>query len=151
MGALFAWIENTSIATTVAGSAALTATLSAVHLLGFTLVTSGALVANLRSLGLLFRQRQDVELVVPANRVVLLGLAISVSTGALLFSPRATAAGTNGIFELKMLLLLGAALFHFAAYRHHTARAYPRRAVGAIGLTLWLTLAATACAFILLE
>jgi hypothetical protein len=151
MGALFAWIENTSIATTVASSAALTATLSAVHLLGFTLVTSGALVANLQSLGLLFRRRQHVELVVPANRMMLLGLAISVSTGALLFSARAIAASTNGIFQLKMLLLLGAALFHFMAYREHTAREYPRRAVGTIGLTLWLTLAVTACAFILLE
>lgn len=155
MNALFTWIETTSIARTVGGSVYLTASLSAMHLLGFTLVTSGALVANLRSLGALFAHRPIAEVLRPANRALLVGLAISLSTGALLFSTRATAVSANGTFQLKMLLLIAAAIFHFAMQRGVLAQqsigVRQARAAGAVGLSLWMGLAVTACAFILLE
>ena len=154
MDTQFAWIESTSIATAVASSSTLTASLSAIHVIGFTLVTGGALVAHLRSLGAVLTRRPSVDVVEPANRVILVGLAISLATGALLFAARATAVGTNGTFQLKMLLLISAALFHFTLLRRMTAHplAVPAaRAAGAIGLSLWLALAVTACAFILLE
>jgi hypothetical protein len=148
MGELFGWVENTSVARTVAESAGLTASLSAIHVIGFTLVTSGALVANLRALGALFRARPAAAVVGPANLAILAGLAISVSTGALLFAARATEVSSNGTFQLKMLLLAAAAAFHFAVHRRFAAAA---PVAGALGLSLWLGLAVTACAFILLE
>jgi hypothetical protein len=154
MGALFAWIEGTGVATAVANSATLTASLSAVHVIGFTLVTGGALVANLRALGVLLSQRPAVDVVTPANRVILLGLAISLLTGALLFSARATTVSANGTFQLKMLLLVSAALFHFTVHRRasvHANTVAMARAAGALGVSLWFGLAVTACAFILLE
>jgi hypothetical protein len=148
MSELFGWIENTNLARTVASSVGLTASLSAIHVLGFTLVTSGALVANLRALGALFHERPIADVVRPANRAILTGLAISVSTGGLLFAARATEVGSDGIFELKMLFLGAAAAFHFTIHRR-PARYAP--AAGALGLSLWLGLAVTACAFILFE
>jgi hypothetical protein len=154
MQPLLTWLESTGIATSVASSATLTASLSAVHVIGFTLVTGGALVANLRSLGALFRERNAVDVAGPANRAILLGLAISVSTGLLLFSARATEASANGTFRLKMFLLVAAVLFHFVLQPRAAARGdglQRTRAASAIGLTLWLALAVTACAFILLE
>lgn len=51
MSPFFAWVEPTGVATTVRPPLLLTGGLSAVHLLGFRLVTGGALVANLRLLG----------------------------------------------------------------------------------------------------
>ena len=144
MDPLFAWIEATALAKAIAESLTLTATLSAVHLLGFTLVMGSALVGNLRLLGWLLSQHAADQVLRPCNRAITIGLATSVTTGALLFAARATAVGVNGTFQLKMLLLLAAAAFQFAYA--------PRARVGAaVSLALWLALAVTACVFILLE
>jgi hypothetical protein len=143
------WLEATTLARTVAASADITAWLSAVHAVGFALVMGSALVGNLRGLGAVLPQCTIADVVRPANRAILLGLAISVATGALLFSARAADAAANGSFRLKMLLLLLAAAFQLTFVR----RAPPEyvRAASAVGLSLWLGLALAACAFILLE
>jgi hypothetical protein len=155
VSAILSWIEATRVATTVAESATLTAWLSAVHVVGFALVTGAALVANLRGLGALFSRIESADVLVAANRAIALGLAISVATGALLFAARAADAGANGTFQLKMLLLLGAATFQFAivggrgAAERRSAQA--SRVVSAVALALWLGLALAAFAFLLLE
>lgn len=133
----------------------LTASLSAVHMLGFTLVMGGALLANLRLLGVALRRVPPVEVAVPAGRVIAAGLTVSVVTGFLLFSPKATSAAENVFFQLKMLLLVGAALFHLIVLRHAVRREAIGtawlRGIGGVGLVLWVGLAGAACAFILLE
>jgi hypothetical protein len=153
--AFFGWLQTTSVATTVRDSLLLTGALSAVHLLGFTLVTGGALVANLRLLGSLFPHRAVEEVTGPAARGIALGLAVSIGTGLLLFAPRALSASVNSTFRLKMLLLLAAAAFHFTMHRRVARRpgAAPAllRATGGIGLALWVGVALAGCAFILLE
>jgi hypothetical protein len=154
MQAFFTWLQGTSGAAAIAGSTALTGSLSALHVVGFTLVMGGALVANLRALGVLLAGRPAVELIAPANRIVLLGLATSLVTGALLFAGRATEVSGNGTFQLKMLLLVTATLVHFAVNRTALGsgiRGALGRAAHALSLALWLGLAVTACAFILLE
>jgi hypothetical protein len=64
-------------------------------------------------------------------------------------------ASANRIFQIKMLLLASAALFHFTVHRAVTRRPLVSRgalrAVGAIGFFLWAGLALAGCAFILLE
>ena len=155
MGAFLEWIQATGLAATIRDSLLLTGALSAVHLLGFTLVTGGALVSNLRLLGALFPQYPVVEVSRPASRGIAVGLALSVTTGMLLFAPRAMAASANRTFQLKMLLLLGAATFHVTMHRGvaRQTRATPGqlRLIGGVGLALWLGLALAGCAYILLE
>ena len=166
MTAFFAWLESTRVALAVRDTLVLNAGLSAVHLLGFTLVTGGALVANLNLLGVLFRGRPPIEVTRPASRGIALGLAISILTGVFLFAPRATAASVNWIFQLKMTLLVTAVLFHLLVHRrvartaghHHITGQSTRswstpvqRATGVVGLLLWTGLALSGCAFILLE
>lgn len=154
MAAFFAWLEGTRMAITVRDSLMLTGALSAVHVVGFTLTTGGALVANLNLLGVLFPGRPPIEVTRPASRGIALGLTISALTGILLFAPRATVASVNGIFQVKMLLLAAAVLFH-ALVHQRVARvevsSSMRRGTGAIGLLLWTGLALAGCAFILLE
>ena len=155
MNSLLEWIQATGLATTVKESLLLTGALSAVHLLGFTLVTGGALVSNLRLLGALFPQYPVVEVSRPAGRGIAVGLVLSVTTGLLLFAPRAMVASANNTFQLKMLLLVGAATFH--ATLHRSVARQPRatpgllRLIGGVGLALWLGLALAGCAYILLE
>ena len=155
MDALLTWLQATSIANAVRDSTLLTGSLSAVHLVGFTLITGGALVSNLRLLGMLLPERPVLDISRPATRGIALGLVISVVTGVLLFAPRAIVASANPIFQIKMLLLAFAAVFHFTV--HRTAARRPAlappvlRTVGGIGLFLWAGLALVGCAFILLE
>lgn len=155
MSSLLEWAQATGVAATVRDSLVLTAALSAVHLLGFTLVTGGALVSNLRLVGALFPRYPVVEVSRPASRGIAVGLALSITTGLLLFAPRAIAASSNSTFQLKMLLLLGAAAFHVTLHRGVARRpgTTPRlqRLIGGVGLALWLGLALAGCAFILLE
>ena len=155
MDALFAWLQSTAVATAVGDSILLTGALSAVHLLGFTLVTGGALVANLRLLGLLLPERPLLDVVRPTSRGIAVGLTISVATGVLLFAPRALVASGNRIFQIKMLLLASAAAFHFIVVRAVSRRPLVgrgvTRTVGGAGFLLWVGLALAGCAFILLE
>ena len=154
MAGLFVWLEGTRMAIAVRDSLMLTGALSAVHLVGFTLTTGGALVANLNLLGVLFPGRPPLEVTRPASRGIALGVTISALTGILLFAPRATVASVNGIFQMKMLLLVAAVLFHTLVHqrvaRVATSSAM-RRGTGAVGLLLWTSLALAGCAFILLE
>ena len=142
------------MAIAVRDSLTLTGALSAVHLIGFTLTTGGALVANLNLLGVLFPDRPPLEVSRPASRGIALGLAISALTGVLLFAPRATVASVNGIFQTKMLLLITAVLFHALVHQRvagSSVSTTARRGTGAVGLLLWTGLALAGCAYILLE
>jgi hypothetical protein len=145
MDTALTWYQNSAVASAVGNSPTITAVLSAFHALGFTCIMGGALFANLGRLGVLFPARPVRELTVPGTRLIALGLAISVPTGLALFGPRATAAGHNTFFGLKMLFLLLAAGVQFGLLRRET------RAIGAASLVLWFGLAAAALSFILLE
>jgi hypothetical protein len=145
MDTALAWYQSSAVASTVGSSPTLTAVLSAFHALGFTFIMGGALFANLGRLGVLFPTRPVRETTGPGSTLIALGLVLSLPTGLLLFGPRATAAGHNTFFQLKMLLLVTAAAVQFGLLRRDS------RGVGAAGLALWLGLAAAACAFILLE
>jgi hypothetical protein len=155
MTSVFAWLEGTRVALTVRDSLMLTGALSSVHLLGFTLTTGGALVANLNLLGVILRGHAPIVVSRPATRGILVGLAISLLTGVLLFAPRATTASANGFFQAKMALLIAAAAFHLAIHRsvvrREGASVALRRLTAGIGLLLWTGLALAGCAFILLE
>jgi len=114
-----------------------------------------ALLVNLRLFDVLLPQRALIEVTRPASRVIALGLAISLSTGFPLFSARAMSAAENSTFQLKMLLLLAAVMFHFVIQGRVTRR--PQSGVLALrmtavsGLALWMGLAVTACWYILFE
>lgn len=150
----FDWIGATSLAKTVANSAQITAWLSAVHVVGFAVVSGSALVANLRGLGVLFPASTLGDVLRPAKRAILVGLAISIATGAPLFAARAAEVAANGTFQLKMLLLAAAVVGQFTPLREKAREPGSERAtrvVAGIRLLLWLGLALAACAFILLE
>jgi hypothetical protein len=151
----FVWLQSTALAGSIAESVMATALLSAVHLVGFAVLMGSVLVSALRQMGLIFTEQPAGHSTVAADRAVLIGVTISMATGLLLFASRAPAAAANGIFQLKMLLLAAAAIFHLVFFRRLPRRvdAAPRllRVNGAAGLTLWVAVALAGCAFILLE
>ncbi|MEQ1760662.1 MAG: DUF6644 family protein [Vicinamibacterales bacterium] len=154
VGTALADLERSGLARTIRDSFALTATLSAVHAVGFTLIMGGALLSNLRLAGALFRERPAGEVVLPGVRSIQAGLAISIVTGLLLFAPRAVAAAGSGMFRLKMLALITAVAVQFLVIRpavRRGVRAGAARYLGIVGLAFWTSLALAACAYILLE
>ena len=152
---VLAWLESTGVARTVSGSLWLTAILSAVHLLGFTLLSGAAFVLHLRLASAMLRRAAVSDISRPANVLFALGLAVSIATGFLLFAGRAMSIAANGIFQTKMVLVVLAVLWQVGVQQRlaQTTPLSPRtsRAIGIVGLTLWLSLGITACAFILLE
>ena len=148
-------LQHSWLAQTIANSQMLTAWLSAVHLLGFTLVMGSAVVSNLRLIGVMFADQPATQITQPARRALLFGACLSTATGVLLFMPRATGAVDNDFFRVKMTLLVLALLMLTTvqgkvARREATERGVARL-VGAIGLALWIGVALAAAAFILLE
>ena len=147
-------MEATALASTIHDSFALTATLSALHALGFTLLMSGSLLANLRFAGLMFAGRSVREVARPGMNAMVVGLAVSIPTGVLSFLPRAVAASANPTFQLKMVLLvvaIGLQLVTATVTQRATENARAGRVLGSLGLLAWIGLGLTACAFILLE
>lgn len=153
MQQLLDWLETTGLARAVGQSVPLTAGFSAAHLIGFTLVMSGALAWNLRAAGILLVQTPLPSIARPAMRLLAAGLALSVLTGLVLFAPRATTTATASAFQLKVAIAITATVFQVALYRVTVREPALRwqRAAGAIGIVLWLALAVTACWFILFE
>lgn len=151
----FLWLQSTRVATTIANSLFLLAGLSAVHLVGLTLLVGGTLVSSLRMAGIFLAGRPVADITGDPDRGVVVGLGISVVTGLLLFAPRASAAGENGVFQLKMCLLIAAASFHFTARRRIIRQPAispgQLRRAGLVGLALWISVALAGCAFIFFE
>ena len=148
------WIEATPLAGTVRNSTQITAVLSSVHLIGLALIAGGALFSTLTRFGAFVAREYRADAIRPAARAVTTGLVISVTTGLMLFAPRASAAAENRAFVIKMSLLVLAALVHFTlqlANRREPLDNAGVRAAGALGLVLWLGVALAGCAFIFIE
>jgi len=131
-----------------------TGILSGLHLIGMTLVVGAVLVSALRLMGVVLPHEPVGEVTRAARRGIVLGLALSVTTGLLLLSPRIVATSSNYIFQVKMLILGTAAAFHFAIYQgaaRGTSRRVPPAVAGALGLTLWFGVVLAGCAFLLIE
>lgn len=132
-----------------------TASLSSLHLLGFTLVMGSALLCSLHLLGLLLPEQPTAAIVRPSTRALIVGLCLSAVTGGLLVLPRAHGAAMNPFFRVKMLLLAAGVLLHafvvIPLVARTKARVLPRRLSGLAGLVAWVGVAVAGCAFILLE
>jgi hypothetical protein len=143
------------VAQTLRDTPSFTAWLSATHVIGFTLVMSGGVVWNLRAAGALLNGEPIESMTRSALRVLLAGLAISLITGIGLFTPRAIGTAATGAFQLKIALLAAAAALQLAlssmVIQRSTLALQWLRIGGALGFTLWLSLALTACWFILFE
>ena len=147
-------VEASSIAIAINQSRYTLGGLSGAHLIGFALVMGTAIIANLRLTGLIFRRQPILDVLRPARRGLVVGLTISIVTGALLVAPRAQSALDNWIFTLKMALLAAAVGVQMVVYSALGLWLPPgvfSRAAGTLGLCLWLGVALAGCAFILIE
>jgi hypothetical protein len=153
-GNFFAQIEKSTLAITIRDSTILTGGLSGLHLLGLTLLVGSVLVSTAVLAGLVVNGQPVAEITRATRRASIVGLCISVTTGLLLVSFRLTMSTASQAFQIKMLTLVVAAIFHFLVY---VPAARGRRSVvspgiaGGVAFLLWLGVVLGGCAFILFE
>ena len=137
------WLERTWVGTTINHSKWLFPAIEAVHIVALTVLLGAIVFLNLRLLGVAFRTRSVAELAGELAPWTLTSLVIILISGALLFASEATKAYLNGPFQVKMVFLLGAILFHFTVYRKVTstgnASANPPwgKLAAVVSMTLW--------------
>lgn len=148
------WAEGLSLPRAIGESMWIIATLSAIHVLGFTLSLGSALVLNARLAGAMLSRMPVRELAGPVGRGISIGLVVSIASGVLLVSWKLSMVLPGAIFQVKMVLLVTAGLLHFVWLRPCLRRAPESPALKApafASLALWLGLGVAGCAFILFE
>ena len=142
---MFEWLEYSSLAVYIRQSPWLFPTIEIIHIVGFIFLVGSAFLFDLRLLGVARKLAvKDVaDYVLPWSRR---SLFIVVPTGFLLFISQAKALSTNGVFGLKLILILiaftNAGIFHRFTFR--SVSAWPTsetptaaKAAAVISLVLW--------------
>ena len=154
MSSLFSAIEKSAIAMAVRDSTILTGGLSGLHLIGLTLVVGSVLVSGGALAGWVANDQPIAEITRAARRGSIVGLCISIATGLLLVSFRLSMSLGTRAFQIKMLTLAAAALFHFFVYvpaARGRRSVIPPGVVGVLNFLLWFGVVLGGCAFILFE
>jgi hypothetical protein len=152
---LNAWLdqlEDTAIATAIREGGTLFPWIECVHVLALTLVFGSIAVVDLRLLGWASKDRSVVQTAKAVLPITWCAFALAVVTGSLLFASNAGAYAHNRYFQVKMLMIAAAGLnmvgYHAFVGRGAAAWATPEltplkgRIVGAVSLTIWITVVA---------
>ncbi len=119
--------------------------IQSVHFIGFAVSIGTIAMVDLRLLGWGMRRQTPAELASDLNRWTLLGIAMMLVTGFLMFSTDAVTYHNNPAFQVKMTCLMVALVFHFTIHRRAVRPgAVPAGAKLAAGasLLLWTTVLA---------
>jgi hypothetical protein len=141
------WLGSTPFATWLGASTWRIAWLLSIHLFGLTLLLGSVFITSLHLLGVFQPGKAAARLRREVRPVLLVGLTLSLMTGALIFTGGAQAYYEGYWFRLKMVLLATTLIFHVTVYRAvSTAPAgrlptitYP--VTGALMLALWFSVA----------
>jgi len=118
-----------------------------VHLFGLTLLLGTVVLSSMNLLGLFQRGKPPSQLRRDMQPVMLLGFALMLASGALIFTGGAEAYFAGSWFRLKMELLLAALIFQATVYQFVARRdaqrvsVTVRRAAGVLMLLLWFGVA----------
>ena len=91
--------------------------IQSVHFIGFAVSIGSIAIVDLRLLGFGMRRQSPAELAGDLNRWTLLGIAMMLITGFLMFSTDAVTYHNNPSFQVKMTVLMVALVFQFTVHR----------------------------------
>jgi hypothetical protein len=120
---IFKWFDQSSIGIGVSDSKWLFPAIEAVHIVALTLLFGAILMLNLRLLGLILKEKPVAQLARQLAPWVWCSLVIILASGVLLFSSEAMKSYASVPFQVKMLFLFAAILFHYTAYGRLTKAA----------------------------
>lgn len=144
---VFEWLDRSYLALSIRQSPLLFPVIEIIHIIGFVFLVGSAFLFDLRLLG--FGKRISVkdvaDYVLPWSRS---SLIFVVPSGFLLFISQAKALSGNGVFGLKLILILfafiNAGIFHrftFPSHAHWQTSGTPpgAKAAAVISISLWIT------------
>lgn len=143
---VFEWLDQSDVAVLIRQSPLLFPAIEIVHIIGFIVLVGSAFLFDLRLLGLAKKLsvRDVADYVLPWSRG---SLIFVIPSGILLFISQAKALSTNGVFGLKLILILlafiNAGIFHrftFDSTSDWQTSGIPlaARAAAIISITLWI-------------
>jgi uncharacterized membrane protein len=141
---IFKFFDQSALGHWVADSRWLFPAIEAVHIVALCVMFGAILVLNLRLLGLAFNNKPVAKLAQDFAPWVLVNLIIILATGVLLFSSEALKAYASVPFQVKMLFLLAAMVFHYTIFTRVTRTDDSRtshvwaKVVAIISIALWL-------------
>ena len=119
---MFKWFDGSFIGAWVRDSRWIFPAIEAVHIVALALMFGAILVLNLRLLGITFTNKPVAQLARDLSPWVLVSLIIILASGVLLFSSEAMKAYASVPFQVKMLFLFAAMIFHYTVYGRLTRR-----------------------------
>ncbi|HJT86215.1 MAG TPA: DUF6644 family protein [Bryobacteraceae bacterium] len=115
-------------------------TLECIHIVGFAILVGTIAIVDFRILGLGMRQQKVPELAKSTAPWTLTGLVLALFSGPLLFSSDPDMYYLNISFQLKMVFLLAAIIFHYTIHRKVAlsgGAGAGAKAVACISMLLW--------------
>ena len=116
------WLQSTSLSTAISQSDLMFPAIEGSHILALSLSVGLIMILDLRFLGLAFRAEPVSKIMKQLMPWSLLGFAVMIITGVLLFMTQAEKAYANTFFRIKFLLLLMAGLNAL----YYQVRFYPK-------------------------
>src|SRR5262249_16666780 len=114
---IFKWFDASWMGAVVRDSRWVFPAIEAVHIVALALLFGAILLLNLRLLGLTMTSKPVARLAQDLAPWVLCSLIIILATGVLLFASEALKAYASVPFQVKMLFLFAAMIFHYTIYR----------------------------------
>jgi uncharacterized membrane protein len=141
---IFKFFDHSAIGHWVSDSRWLFPAIEAVHIVALCIMFGAILVLNLRLLGLVFNNKPVAKLAHDFAPWVLVNLIIILASGILLFASEALKAYASVPFQVKMLFLFAAMIFHYTVFTRATKTDDARashlwsKVVAIISIALWL-------------
>jgi uncharacterized membrane protein len=138
------WINSLWISQTINNSKWLFPAIEGIHIVALALLFGAVIVLNLRMCGLMMRSRSLPQLASELAPWTFCSLVVILITGVLLFLSEAIRSFRSGPFQLKMVLLAAAIVFHYTVSlkltREETgAPSAWRKAAAAMAIVLWVS------------
>jgi len=138
---IFQWLDGSWLGLWIADSNWLFPAIEAVHIVALTILFGAILLLNLRILGFSMAGKPVTQLARELSSWVFCSLIIILTTGIMLFSSEAMKSYMSVPFQVKMVLLFTAIIFHYTLYGRVThadeARGAWSKAAAIISILLW--------------
>jgi len=141
----FEWLTTSPWANAMNGPEWAFPVVQSLHFMGFALSIGTIAIVDLRLLGVGMRRQTAPQLAADLAPWTVAGIAVMLITGFLMFSADAVRYHVNPSFQLKMICLTTALLFHFTLHRRAAGSEVSpvaARLAGGVSLVLWTAVVA---------
>jgi hypothetical protein len=141
---IFKWFDGSAMGNWVRDSRWIFPAIEAVHIIALALLFGAILLLNLRLLGLTLKNKPVAQLAREMAPWIFVSLIIILASGVLLFASEAMKAYASVPFQVKMLFLFAAMIFHYTVYWRLTRSADSRigpvwgKLAAIVSILLWL-------------